>query len=495
MVRLQTLPQSNLLYTLKVVALRDEAGNPLASPDGSTDLTTARFVGIAPRSGDFVDSDGDGLTDDAEQRGWIVKVTEVGGAARQIGVNSDPLSDDTDADQIRDPDERKFGTDPRNRDTDGDGLPDLRELSDTYSHPTSQDTDGDDIDDGREATSSSPRRSSPTQTATSFTDSEELFRINRNPRVADLPRPRISVGDVALRLDTRFSFTDTEGRSRTSEESVSSTLENTESTSFSRSDSSTTERVIENTLKLGIKQDISAEPGVTLSAENELKFSFTNTESTTVERESAQSASKTFEQSLSTSQTVDETREVTREVKGGSVQVPVTVANVSDIPFTMRNLEIAVLVQDPVQRTRFLPVATLVPEVALTTDEIPPITAGPFLRERGPFVFTSRDVFPSLVEDLLRNPRGLVFEVANFDVTDERGRNLAFTSQVVNDRTAGVVIDFGDRTEHYRVATTSGFDPEGRPLGISWATRSGTSCDSRKTGRRTRSWWAPMAVA
>ena len=37
-----------------------------------------------------------------------------------------------------------------------------------------------------------------------FTDAEEALELNRDPLVADIPRPRIQVGDTALRLDTRF---------------------------------------------------------------------------------------------------------------------------------------------------------------------------------------------------------------------------------------------------------------------------------------------------
>src|SRR5262249_44971987 len=60
---------------------------------------------------------------------------------------------------------------------------------------------------------------------------------------------------------------------------------------------------------------------------------------------------------------------------------------------------------------------------------------------------------------------GLVFKISNYDITDERGRNFAFTSQDINDRTSPLVIDYGGGlpedaeglyTERYRVAPSAG---------------------------------------
>ncbi len=93
-------------------------------------------------------------------------------------------------------------------------------------------------------------------------------------------------------------------------------------------------------------------------------------------------------------------------------------------------------------------------------------TLGPLTPERGPFIFTNDTVFPNLVESLMQNPRGLTFAIANFDITDELGRNFAFSSQEVVERTGTLVIDNGsydsdgdgegDLTEYHRVATGTG---------------------------------------
>lgn len=70
----------------------------------------------------------------------------------------------------------------------------------------------------------------------------------------------------------------------------------------------------------------------------------------------------------------------------------------------------------------------------------------------------------------MKNPRGLIVKLANFDITDELGRNFAFTSQTVFDRTAGLSIDYGDgRLDTFRIATNSTFDEFGESRGITMA--------------------------
>ena len=62
---------------------------------------------------DSVDTDGDGLTDTAEE-----------------ALGTDPLNADTDGDGLNDGDEvNQYGTDPLNADTDGDGLNDGDEVA------------------------------------------------------------------------------------------------------------------------------------------------------------------------------------------------------------------------------------------------------------------------------------------------------------------------------------------------------------------------------
>ena len=43
----------------------------------------------------------------------------------------------------------------------------------------------------------------------------------------------------------------------------------------------------------------------------------------------------------------------------------------------------------------------------------------------------------------MANSAGLIFRISNYDIIDEDGRNFAFTSQDVAERTGQVIIDFG----------------------------------------------------
>jgi hypothetical protein len=81
-------------------------------------------------SGGQTDSDGDGLTDAEEERGWTVTIDLIG--RREVRhVTSDPAVDDTDGDGLLDVYEYVLGGDPRSPDTDGDGLTDCQEVRHT----------------------------------------------------------------------------------------------------------------------------------------------------------------------------------------------------------------------------------------------------------------------------------------------------------------------------------------------------------------------------
>ena len=97
-------------------------------------------------------------------------------------------------------------------------------------------------------------------------------------------------------------------------------------------------------------------------------------------------------------------------------------------------------------------------------------SVGPLVPEIGPLIFDNTDIFPSMVEALMKDPRGLLFKLVNYNITDEFERNFAFTSQEVVERTATVTIDFGNgESETHRIATAGRFGLQGQPLGISMA--------------------------
>ena len=466
-VELTTLSQNELIYRVTAVNVHDLLGNPLApriiNSGVLVDPTSATFKGTPPSGSDLVDSDGDGLTDNEEQRGWLVVVQLSNGQFEERQVTSDPANADTDGDGLEDNVEKRLRTDARDSDTDDDLLHDREELFDYFSSAITQDTDGDGINDGSEILFF---KTSPILTDTDgdqFPDNIEVGLANRNPRIADLPRPRISIGNVNLALDTRFSFTDTTGQSQQTTESTSASLKQSDSQTFSTSEEDTTSATIEVSEQLEVEANFPKGGGV--KGTFGLKAGFEQGHTSSFGTQSTEAAEQAYQDSLTTSATVDRSRSVTREVFGADMLVDVTVQNTSDTSFTISNLELTALQQDPTDRRRFVPVASLKPSTALS------LNLGPvgLVSDRGPFVFDTQQIFPSQVEDLLKSPRGLIVKLSNFDITDEAGRNFAFSSQEVFDRTAGISIDFGDgRVESFRVATYSKF-VDGVAQGVSMA--------------------------
>src|SRR5262249_54040691 len=109
------------------------------------------------------------------------------------------------------------------------------------------------------------------------------------------------------------------------------------------------------------------------------------------------------------------------------------------LAYRVRNLQVTAFIQDPVDRTKLRPLATLLPD----SEPAEGFTLGPLVTNRGPFIFSNSTIVPRLVESLMANSSGLVFRISNYDIVDESGRNFAFTSQEVVERTAKLVIDFG----------------------------------------------------
>ena len=115
---------------------------PDTDKDGLTDYEEAYITSTDPTKYDSVtegvsdadaDNDKDGLTN-----------------KREIELKTDPNSDDTDSDTLKDGDEvSKYNTDPIKRDTDGDELEDDDELKFNFD-PNKKDTDNNGIIDGKE---------------------------------------------------------------------------------------------------------------------------------------------------------------------------------------------------------------------------------------------------------------------------------------------------------------------------------------------------------
>jgi hypothetical protein len=490
-VELTTLSQNEVSYRLTVSDVRDADGDAMSEDE---DERSASFAGTPPAASDLVDSDGDGLSDSEEQHGWVTTVLLAGGQGSGREVTSDPTTADTDGDGLGDALEKRLGSDPRDLDTDDDGLDDYREYAEIFSDPTRQDTDGDGLVDGREF---DVFRTSPLHEDTDgdqLTDGDEVLLANRNPRAADLPLPAIEIGDVNLELDVRFTATSASGSRELETKSASSTLTQTEGRRYTNTDSATHEMMA----KAAVEAEYSTKTNSAgYSVKGTVEAGYTGSWTSSFSSESTSETQEQVSRTHSTDTEVTQQETVQRDVVGASMGVSLNIKSIGNIAFTISNLQVTALLQDPRNPARLVPVATLVPDPAAGVPNS--FNLGPLVPERGPFLFTNDQIFPSLVEDLMVDPRGLIFKVANFDLTDEFGRNFAFTSQTINDRTTPVVIDYGgadtdvdgegDTTDRFRVATSGGrpiadtngdgviddddqrvvFDPLGRTVGITVA--------------------------
>src|SRR6056297_2707169 len=461
-VRLTTMSQSNLIYTLEVSAIKDLAGNPLASPELGNDPTQTDFTGIPPDGGGVIDSDGDGLTDAAEQSGWTVTVRRIDGSTFSQHVTSDPgdprfpLDDpinlaarDSDNDGVLDFDEKTFSLNPRAADTDDDGLSDDAELNEIFSNPAEQDSDDDGLGDGLEF---------------------NFFKTS--PILADTDGDQLT-DDVETR-------------------SVSSSLTQDSSRTVSNTNSNTQEAMAK--LSVGTEYSVEASltgPSASVTSSVNAEAGWTGSWTSSHTAESTQATQQAYQDSLEEQVAVSEGASVSREVVGASMQVTLSLKSTTNLAYFLRNLQVTALKQDQRNPSVLTPIATLLP------DQEPPegFSLGPLNPERGPIILSTSTIFPQQIEDLMRSPRGLIFTISNFDIVDELGRNFVFTSQDIVDRTATLVIDngsfdedgdgAGDLTEYVRVATGSGrtvdsngdgviddndrrivFDAEGRQVGV-----------------------------
>lgn len=467
-VEIQTISQNDGVYTITATGTTDLGGRPLAPKQvvagAMVDPTTAEFRGTGPvADGGIdgnagVDSDGDAMPDTDEQSGWDIVVRMQNGESVPQHVTANPLYPDTDGDGLIDSLEFSVNSNPRSNDSDGDGLTDNDEYNIVYSDPTSQDSDGDGMSDFLEVETFKTNAILNDSDGDGFSDGEELFEMNRDPRVADLPRHQISVGAVRLQIDERFTYTDENGDTITETSSTDTTLTNTSTSTESKFSQDVGHFLIGADAGLDSCQtdkacDLTYEPLDRLVVMGHAETGGEFTRATTFE--DANAAERAFATSIEKARELSKSSAVTREIVGARIDVEVNLQNVSDVALTLSNVEITVVATDSQDPQKFVPVATLVPNSLLVTGAPAAFNLGPF-QTRGPVLFSNRDVFPNLVEDLLRAPRALMFKVSNFDVSTEDGRNFAYGFQTVRDRTTAVVIDFGNGTVRQSQAITAG---------------------------------------
>jgi hypothetical protein len=474
-VRLRTLPQDFDLYTLHVVGAKDAFGNMLATPDGiiappaGIDPTRATFRGTAPTEEQIdYDTDGDAFGDWFEMKGWFVTVHNVNGTDATFHVTSDPFSADTDLDGLDDSVENQFSFDPRTNDTDADHIDDYTEFNEWYSDPANQDTDGDGLADPLEIQFFHTSPILADTDGDQWTDDDELLNRNRNPRRSDIPLPQIKVGTPGIFIKETYSYTDEHGQEQTHERSSSNSLSQGTSNTFATSDTQSSENSDKYSQELGTEFTFGGQDpfgGFTINAKVGFEQTRQRGYSSTVNQESARNSSSEFQKSVSEATSFSENRAVSRTIEEARLNLDVTISNLGDVAFTVSDLELAAFIRDPIQKID-MPLATLLSERSIAGDD-EQFNLGPFDLNRGPFIFRDIQIFPNVAEQLRASPQALTIKVANFNIRDESGRLFAFSSQDINDRTAGIIIDYGNgEVEAHRVATAAKFDDFGKSKGI-----------------------------
>lgn len=94
-------------------------------------------------------------------------------------------SADSDGDGLTNREEKELGTDPRNPDTDGDGLSDGAEVNTYKTKPLVADTDGDGLKDGEEVHTEKTNPNKPDTDGDGLNDGDEVKNRGTDPNKAD----------------------------------------------------------------------------------------------------------------------------------------------------------------------------------------------------------------------------------------------------------------------------------------------------------------------
>lgn len=120
---------------------------------------------------------------------------------------------DKDMDGLGKCNEEKFGTDPKNPDTDADGLKDGEEVNTYLTNPLNVDTDGDGLKDGEEVLKYKTDPNKADTDGDGLKDGEEVITHKTDPLVADSDKDGLNDGDEILKYKTDPMKIDTDGDS------------------------------------------------------------------------------------------------------------------------------------------------------------------------------------------------------------------------------------------------------------------------------------------
>ena len=124
---------------------------------------------------------------------------------------SESCDSDRDVDGLGKCDEEKFGTDPKNPDTDGDALTDGDEVLNYKTDPLKADTDGDSLSDYDEIINSKSNPSVFDTDSDSLSDGDEVLNYKTDVLKADSDTDDILDGDEILKYKTNPLRADTDG--------------------------------------------------------------------------------------------------------------------------------------------------------------------------------------------------------------------------------------------------------------------------------------------
>jgi len=455
--KLMSLSASGILITILLLA-----GCSSSSKDtGQQQATQVVDCTQDPNDADCQDPDKDGLTTGQEKSGWVV-----------LGVNvtSDPYVADTDGDGLDDLSEFSHKTDPRKVDTDGDLLSDSEEVMRWQTNPLALDTDGDaagpdgtltpnpELYDGSELKidfandpSHTPGKgaTSPTVADTDGDDRSDYYEIVEaqgkgfDPVLADLPEIDIEIAtSPVIRLTGSTESVKDWSRDLSMTDSLSQSI--SREAGVSRS----TEFAISQTTEIGT--EIGFEAGTeggkvtgNASLSYSLSAAMTTSDAVSWSRTNAKTAEKAYQESMgeggSEAVTLD----------GGYVSVNINITNTGNLAYILDDLRINVLARYINGTSDYATVLELKREDNTSVPLAPGDT-------RTNMMFKSDTTDYELIRSFLKNPSGLMFEVAGYDLTDQNGKSFVFNVETVKQRTAMVVIDYGGEAEpgRYLVATS-----------------------------------------
>lgn len=144
------------------------------------------------------------LKEDHDQKDGLLSMML--GVRHALGGESD-----ADGDGLTNKFEKSIGTDPKNADTDGDGLQDGAEYNQHKTDPLKADTDGDGLKDGEEVNSYKTDPNKADTDADGLKDGEEVRTHNTNPLQADTDGDGLSDGAEVMKHKTDALKADTDG--------------------------------------------------------------------------------------------------------------------------------------------------------------------------------------------------------------------------------------------------------------------------------------------